>query len=154
MVLPLWSMATIGFQYRRSEFSFTTSNSVMANQGITLVPSTDANRATMIRSSVWGNTVTLNMTAVPSGNYQVWLYVWEDNFTQTYSVSLEGSVVVSNFNSGTAGVWKNWDLIRSILRMAPSMYLLQVGRATFQVLKYGPWVHRQPINPGCRQCDQ
>ena len=45
------------------------------------------------------------MTAVPRGNYQVWLYVWEDNFAQTYSISLEGSVVHSNFNSGTAGAW-------------------------------------------------
>ena len=46
------------------------------------------------------------MTAVPSGNYQVWVYVWEDNFAETYSISLEGSVVVSNFNSGAAGAWK------------------------------------------------
>jgi hypothetical protein len=59
----------------------------------------------MIRSSVYGNTVTLNMTAVPSGNYQVWLYVWEDNFAETYSISLEGSLVQSNFTSGPAGAW-------------------------------------------------
>jgi hypothetical protein len=59
----------------------------------------------MIRSSIWGRTVNLNMTAVPSGSYQVWLYVWEDNFSQTYSVSLEGSVVLSNFVSGGAGAW-------------------------------------------------
>src|SRR4030095_3220953 len=81
-------------------FSFTTNNSVSAKQSVTLIPPTDANRATMIRSYVWGNTVTLNMTAVPSGNYQVWLYVWEDNFAETYSISLEGSVVLSNYNSG------------------------------------------------------
>jgi hypothetical protein len=87
------------------DFSFTTSNGVMSNQGITLIPPTDEDRATMIRSSVWGNTINLNMTAVPSGNYQVWLYVWEDNFTQTYSVSLEGSEVLSNFSSGPRGTW-------------------------------------------------
>jgi len=86
-------------------FSFTTNNSVNAKQSITLIPPTDANRATMIRSYVWGTTVTLNMTAVPSGDYQVWLYVWEDNLAETYSISLEGSVVVSNFNSGSAGSW-------------------------------------------------
>jgi hypothetical protein len=87
-------------------FSFTTNNSVNSKQSIILIPPTDANRATMIRSYVWGTTVTLNMTAVPSGNYQVWLYVWEDNFAETYSISLEGSVVVSNFNSGPAGTWR------------------------------------------------
>ncbi len=38
-------------------------------------------------------------------NYQVWLYVWEDNFAQIYSISLEGFVVLANFNSGTAGTW-------------------------------------------------
>ena len=93
-------------------FSFTTNNTVSAKQSITLIPPTDANRATMIRSYVWGNTVTLNMTAVPSGNYQVWVYVWEDNFAETYSISLEGSVVQSNFNSGAAGTGENSDLIR------------------------------------------
>ena len=87
-------------------FSFTTNNTVSAKQSVTLIPPTDANRATMIRSYVYGNTVTLNMTAVPSGNYQVWLYVWEDNFPETYSISLEGSVVQSNFNSGPAGTWR------------------------------------------------
>ena len=46
------------------------------------------------------------MTAVPAGSYQVWLYVWEDNFAETYSISLEGSVVLANFNSGTAGTWR------------------------------------------------
>ena len=84
-------------------FSFTTNNTAMANQTITLIPSTDASRATMIRSSVYGNTV--EMPRFPSGNYQVWLYVREDNFTQIYSISIEGFVVLSNFNSGTAGVW-------------------------------------------------
>jgi glucose/arabinose dehydrogenase len=87
-------------------FSFTTNNSVFANQGVTLIPSTDANRATMIRSSVYGNTVNANMSAVPAGSYQVYLYVWEDNFAQTYSISLEGSVVVSNLNSGPTGTWR------------------------------------------------
>ena len=46
------------------------------------------------------------MTAVPAGSYQVWLYVWEDNSPETYSISLEGSVVLANFNSGTAGTWR------------------------------------------------
>jgi len=87
-------------------FSFTTSNSVSAKQTVTLIPPTDANRASMIRSYVWGNTITLNVTAVPSGNYQVWVYVWEDNFAETYSISLEGSVVLANYNSGPAGTWR------------------------------------------------
>ena len=107
MDLRLSSMVTIGFRVQVLRiFPLLPTDSVSANQSITLIPPTDANRATMIRSSVWGNTVTLNMTAVPSGSYQVWLYVWEDNIPQTYSISLEGSVVHSNFNSGSAGTWR------------------------------------------------
>jgi hypothetical protein len=60
----------------------------------------------MIRSSVWnrdGSNVT--MSGVPSGRYVVYLYVWEDNFSQTYNVSLEGTVVQSGYASGGAGQW-------------------------------------------------
>ena len=79
--------------------------STFASQGVTLVPATDANRATMIRSSLWYQpNVTIN--AVPPGAYQVWVYVWEDNFPVTYSILLEGNVVQSNYNSGSAGTWR------------------------------------------------
>ena len=86
-------------------FSYTTSNGIFTNQNITLVPTTDANRATMIRSSVWGGSVNLNLASVPAGTYQVWVYTWEDNFATTFSLSLEGSVVKANHSSGGAGVW-------------------------------------------------
>lgn len=85
-------------------YSFTGSS--FANQGIALSPATDADRATMIRSSIWnsaGSNVT--MSAVPSGTYQVFLYVWEDNFSTTYSVMLEGQTVQSNYSSGSGGHW-------------------------------------------------
>ena len=59
----------------------------------------------MIRSSIWGNTVNVNVTAVPNGSYDVYVYVWEDNFTQTYSISLEGTVVLPVYNSGAGGTW-------------------------------------------------
>ena len=86
-------------------FTYTTNNGVFANQNIPLVPPTDANRSTMIHSSVWGGNVNLALSAVPAGTYQVSLYVWEDNAAQIYSVSLEGTVVKANHNSGGAGVW-------------------------------------------------
>jgi hypothetical protein len=87
-----------------ANYSFTGSS--FANQSIALNPATDANRATMIRSSIWnpsGSNVT--MSAVPNGTYVIYLYVWEDNFSQTYSVSLEGQVVQSNYSSGSGGHW-------------------------------------------------
>jgi hypothetical protein len=87
-----------------ANYSF--NGSSFANQGVTLDPATDADRATMIRSSIWnsaGSNVT--MSGVPAGTYQVFLYVWEDNFSTTYSVMLEGQTVQSNYASGTGGHW-------------------------------------------------
>ena len=99
-----------------ANFSFTqVGGGVFANQGVTLNPSTDANRATMIRSSIWGNTVNVNLTAIPNGTYDVYVYVWEDNFTQTFSVSLEGSVVVPVHNSGSAGTWNKLGPFRATI---------------------------------------
>jgi hypothetical protein len=85
-------------------YSFTGSS--FANQGVALSPSTDANRAAMIRSSVWNpNGSDVTMSGVPAGRYIVYLYVWEDNFSVTYDVSLEGGVVQSSYSSGVAGHW-------------------------------------------------
>ncbi|HEX6891997.1 MAG TPA: T9SS type A sorting domain-containing protein, partial [Chryseolinea sp.] len=60
----------------------------------------------MIRSSIYGGSVNLAISAVPAGSYEVWLYVWEDNFPQTYSISVEGTLAQANINSGNAGVWQ------------------------------------------------
>ena len=70
-----------------------------------LSPPTDANRSNMIRSSYWYHPI-VTLRAVPAGSYQVWVYVWEDNYPVTYSISLEGNVVQSNYNSGPAGTWR------------------------------------------------
>ncbi|MGC3946451.1 MAG: putative Ig domain-containing protein [Chryseolinea sp.] len=85
-------------------FSFT-NGATFSNQGVTLVPATDANRATMIRSSIYGNNLGIALANVPAGNYEIYLYVWEDNNPEVFNVSLEGSVVRANFNSGSAGSW-------------------------------------------------
>lgn len=76
------------------------------NQSVSLLPATDAERARMIRSSVWGNNATLTLKAVPSGTYEVYLYVWEDNYPAVFSVRLENNLVLNNYNSGSAGTWK------------------------------------------------
>jgi hypothetical protein len=90
-------------------FSQSTNRGVFTNQNVTLVPAipaADINRAMMIRSSIWGNNVNLVVSAVPAGGYQVWLYTWEDNSPAIFSVAVEGSSVLSNYNSGSAGTWK------------------------------------------------
>ncbi len=86
--------------------NYTFSGNTFSNQNVTLNPATDANRATMIRSSIYSTSARVTLTSVPNNTYDVYLYVWEDNNAQTYSISLNGSVVQSNYNSGVAGTWK------------------------------------------------
>lgn len=45
------------------------------NQSVPLKPSTDPERAQMIRSSRWGNEIDVDLVNVPQGDYQMCLYV-------------------------------------------------------------------------------
>ncbi|XZE46463.1 DUF1553 domain-containing protein [Pirellulaceae bacterium SH467] len=75
------------------------------SQSIPLKPEIDDARAKMIRSSRWGgNRVTLNQ--LPTGRYTLFLYVWEDNNSETYNISIDGREVVSQYKSGSAGHWE------------------------------------------------
>ncbi len=75
------------------------------SQDIALVPETDADRARMIRSSRWGGN-RLELTGIPPGQYTLFLYVWEDNHAETYSIDVNGQRVVTNYNSGLTGHWE------------------------------------------------
>ncbi len=76
------------------------------NQKVPLKPPTDADRSRMIRSSRWGRPIDVELLNVPAGSYQVYLYVWEDNDSTTYSISLNGRKVLNQYASGSAGTWK------------------------------------------------
>jgi hypothetical protein len=75
------------------------------NQNVQLVPTTDEMRAKMIRSSRWGGN-RIVLTDIPDGTYTVFLYVWEDNNSETYSVRLNDRVVADRVESGNAGQWQ------------------------------------------------
>ncbi|MEZ5944462.1 MAG: PSD1 and planctomycete cytochrome C domain-containing protein [Planctomycetaceae bacterium] len=75
------------------------------NQNVSLVPETDADRAKMIRSSRWGGN-RLELTDIPPGLYTLFLYVWEDNNSETYSIDLNGQRVLTNYKSGSTGHWE------------------------------------------------
>lgn len=81
--------------------------SAFENQAVPLIPATDDARARMIRSSRWSPSgkARVRITDVPSGTYSVYLYVWEDNDPQTFTVSLASKPVVQNYNSGNGGHW-------------------------------------------------
>eukprot|EP00913_Durusdinium_trenchii_P023462 g22040.t1 len=74
------------------------------NQSVPLLPATDATRTKMIRSSRWGGN-RVELTHVPKGFYSVFLYVWEDNNSEKYHISVNGREVVRRHVSGGAGQW-------------------------------------------------
>lgn len=76
------------------------------DQSVPLVPATDAARALMIRSSRWGGGVDVAIRDIPPGRYTVFLYVWEDNNPERFSLSLNGREVATDFESGPAGTWQ------------------------------------------------
>lgn len=82
------------------------SGKTFENQKVLLKPPVDAERTLMIRSSVWGNDVNVTFNAVPEGSYQVYLYVWEDNNNERFSLKVNDKVVVEAFESGSEGMWK------------------------------------------------
>ncbi len=76
------------------------------NQKVVLKPATDPERAKMIRSSVWGNQTRVTLTGLPDGVYSLFLYVWEDNNSETFSISVNDHEVVPSYDSGEAGHWE------------------------------------------------
>ncbi len=85
--------------------NFTVTGTRFANQNIPLNPATDAPRASMIRSSVYGPSLDATLRNVPAGTYVVYAYVWEDNNPEIFDVRVQGQLVLSNYNSGPAGSW-------------------------------------------------
>ncbi|XZE32623.1 PSD1 and planctomycete cytochrome C domain-containing protein [Pirellulaceae bacterium SH501] len=75
------------------------------NQNIPLSPPTDDVRAKMIRSSRWGGN-RLTVKDLPPRRLTLFLYVWEDNNSETYSIFIDGREVVTQYRSGNAGHWE------------------------------------------------
>src|SRR6185312_3898478 len=71
-----------------------------------LIPPTDAELARMMRSSPRSGQDNIRVTAIPAGTYAVFVYVWEDNHPETFSIALDGREVVHDYVSGPAGTWK------------------------------------------------
>jgi regulator of replication initiation timing len=93
-----------GNRWEGKEANFYACNdSAFENQNVPLMPATDPERAKMIRSSRYGGN-RLELNEVPPGDYTLFLYVWEDNNSEMYSVSLNGQKMLEH-RSGAAGRW-------------------------------------------------
>lgn len=89
-----------------SATNLATTGKSFENQAVALKPATDPARARMIRSSVWGSKVEVELKEVPAGDYQILLYVWEDNHDEQFDLWVNDQVVLEKFHSGTAGAWR------------------------------------------------
>src|SRR4051794_28560787 len=82
------------------------------DQTVPLVPPTDPERARMIRSSRRGRPADMTFAEIPPGTFSVFLYVWEDNNPETFTIALQGREVLRDFHGGPAGTWKKLGLWR------------------------------------------
>ena len=73
---------------------------------VLLRPPTNETRAKMIHSFRWNRQARITLTKVRDGKYAVYVYVWEDNNPETFSISLEGREVVRDYDSGQEGQWR------------------------------------------------
>ncbi|MBJ6110365.1 hypothetical protein JAO73_15180 [Hymenobacter sp. BT523] len=86
--------------------NFSTNASGWSSPSSSINPSTDAARAGMIRSALFGTGPTLAVGGVASGTYSVYLYIWEDNSPETLNIQLEGQTVRTGYSTGSAGHWE------------------------------------------------
>jgi mono/diheme cytochrome c family protein len=103
---PALTIEGRGWEASASAPDFKATGKFFANQKVALKPPTDAARTEMIRSSIWSNKVELELGNLPAGPYQIFLYVWEDNHDEQFDLLVNGTVVISKFHSGSAGMWK------------------------------------------------
>lgn len=84
----------------------------LQNQTIKLNPATSNETAQMIRSSIRGRSScgsynpSVVLSKVTNDQYRVYLYNWEDNYSQKIKVYIEGTVKQSNITTGPAGAWR------------------------------------------------
>lgn len=86
--------------------------SKLNNQNTSLKGNVSAEKAEMIRSSIWGSGgcyyefPRVTVPNVPNGNYDIYAYIWEDNYNEKLQLVVEGKVVKSDINTGRAGEWQ------------------------------------------------
>ncbi|MBC7384613.1 MAG: hypothetical protein H7301_00440 [Cryobacterium sp.] len=120
------------------------------NQNVSLQNAPDAARSSMIRSSIWGSNVSATLTAVPNAEYQVYVYAWEDNNSETYSLNLNGSRVVENYVSGSAGAWKRHGPLAAQVTSGSLQLVVSGGAANLsgiEIYKTGSVQSTQPVTP-------
>jgi hypothetical protein len=85
--------------------NYSSNANVLPQSNVQLSPAPDPAVASMLTSGLYGSDVSLNLQAVPAGNYLVYVWTFEDNQPLTGSLLVQGSLA-SSFNTGGAGWWQ------------------------------------------------
>ncbi len=72
---------------------------------VVLRPPTDSARAQMIHSFRWNSRGHIRVSHVPNGTYAVYLYLWEDNDPEQFTIRVNGQIVQRRYRSGVRGEW-------------------------------------------------
>ncbi|MDJ1470201.1 LamG-like jellyroll fold domain-containing protein [Xanthocytophaga flava] len=116
-----------------ADFSYT--GSVVSLPTVPLSPSVaDPYLASMLRTSISQWNVGINLANLQTATYRIFLYVWEDDQQQTYSIAMEGKTVLADYNSGSAGHWE---------KLGP--FTVRVTDGTLNVATYGGWANMSGI---------
>lgn len=83
-----------------------TRDQAFENQAVPLIPEADEHLAQMIRSSRWNGRTRIELHGIEPGDYKLRLYVWEDNNSETFSLTLNNQQVAESVQSGDAGQWQ------------------------------------------------
>ena len=119
----------------------------LENQAVPVDPADRPGARRMIRSSRWNSQADMKVTAIPAGTYSVFLYVWEDNNPETFSIALDGREVVHDYNSGPAGTWKQLGPWRVVVDSGSIRLTTAAARRTFRGSRSGRATGRSP-SPG------
>lgn len=110
---PALSIDGESWEAGSSSDNFTFSGRTYENQSLALNPTADASQSKMLRSAIWrlagNNNVSFSVKDVPDGLYETFVYVWEDNYSTTFDLFLEGTRV-GEYSSGDGGSWKRISL--------------------------------------------
>jgi len=84
---------------------FICENTAINSPGVELRPPTDEARAEMIHSFRWNRNAEATLTGLPAGTYAIYVYLWEDNDPETFTVYLDDQPVAEDYYSGVEGEW-------------------------------------------------
>ncbi len=109
---------SVSAQFNESIAPWTLTSSLYAypypNPLFAFNPATDLSHTEMLRDFRLGKEMQFTLTQVPAGTYDVYVWTFEDDVSQTATLTVEGRVVGS-FTSGGAGRWERLGPFRVVV---------------------------------------